>query len=106
MTILDKAMEDDLAKLKGRKWSFTNFKTEIVHWAPQQPNSFDCGVFVMKWMDRSCSLTEMLDGHVRFIYYYFFQPPNCNNFSCLAFFTLNFAFNCGSSSLMTRGHDY
>ena len=61
-------LEDDIKNFKGKNWSFKNFKPEIVTWATQQPNSNDCGVFVLRRLDRKSCMTDLLPGIVSYFY--------------------------------------
>ena len=49
-------LEVDIGQHKGNGWSFTKFVTETVVNIPQQPNGYDCGLFVINFMlDRDAS---------------------------------------------------
>ncbi|KAM6589671.1 hypothetical protein CsatA_012276 [Cannabis sativa] len=48
---LDCFLSEEIKKLHGgNKWSFTEFEV-IMMGVPQQPNTFDCGIYVIKFME-------------------------------------------------------
>ena len=56
MQHLDMLLEVDIGSCKSSGWPFTNFSIETIDNIPQQPNSYDCGLFFINFMlDRVAS---------------------------------------------------
>ncbi|XP_034925356.1 putative ubiquitin-like-specific protease 1B [Populus alba] len=47
---LDALFKDDIDQNYQKVWSFTDFRVERPSNVPQQPNGYDCGVYVIKFM--------------------------------------------------------
>ncbi|XP_062085711.1 uncharacterized protein LOC133791816 [Humulus lupulus] len=48
---LDDLLGDQIASM-GPDWSFSSFTVSTVTNVPQQSNSYDCGIFVVNWMEQ------------------------------------------------------
>ena len=48
---LDMVLHAQIKSKMRPSWSFQSFKIETLEFVPQQPNSYDCGVFVIKFME-------------------------------------------------------
>ncbi|KAK9229783.1 hypothetical protein WN944_022749 [Citrus x changshan-huyou] len=51
---LDFVLRQEARALFGNRFSFLNFQIYRQAGLPQQPNGFDCGYYVMKYMDSPC----------------------------------------------------
>lgn len=63
MKTLDYILAAEKARTYENVWSFTEFKIVTRTDVPQQPNGFDCGLYVMGFM-RDRSFAEMIGTKV------------------------------------------
>ncbi|KAK9195462.1 hypothetical protein WN943_003583 [Citrus x changshan-huyou] len=60
---LDFVLRQEARALFGNRFSFLNFQIYCQAGLPKQPNGFDCGYYVMKYMDSPCIVVHDSDQH-------------------------------------------
>ena len=61
-------MCSEIKRTKSDGWSFTSFDVKTLTFLPQEPNTYDCGVYLLNFMEKRCGKDMERDM-------VFYQPP-------------------------------
>ena len=98
-----KSSHEDIIRQKWGDFSFAEFTVTTITNAPQQSNCFDCGVFVINWLEGR-QRQYLNDSEVFIFIKLYFKSYIYLNYIYIYLLLMIFTLNFFSFNLKTSGH--